>query len=381
MNVRSITSLREFDDLAPEWQHMTRESGQGSPFLSHDWFACCWRAAGARRRREAWIFEDDAGPLAIVPLVMWRTRVRRLPVRTISLMDAPDTGFADVPVARGLEEVLGRLFELLRARRDWDVLWLPKLRADAASTKLLQSLLATGVFPWRVYARQQSPYIALSGTWEKFFHERSQRFRKTVRNVENRLERLGKITVEEHRNVDPDGPVFAELMDVAYRSWKGPRGLSMATMNGMQRFFRELTRRAVRRGSLRLWMLRMDGRSIATEYQLVGSHTVHALRADFDGALAKVSPGSYLNAAIVRSLFNRQEALEYDMGPGTNEYKLRWATDAHDLTSLAVYAPTAYGRFLYCLETRVVPTARRVSQHLCRLCRRRRTGAHNGQSD
>jgi CelD/BcsL family acetyltransferase involved in cellulose biosynthesis len=292
--------------------------------------------------------------------------VRQLPVRALSLMDAPDTAFSDVPVARGLDEVLGRVLDLLRERRDWDVFRMPKLRADAGSAKLLQSLLASGSFPWRISAREQSPYISLSGTWENFFRTRSQRFRKTVRNVENRLERLGKITVEEHRQVDPDGPVFAELMDVAYRSWKGPRGLSIATMNGMQRFFRELTRRASPRNSLRLWVLRMDSRAIATEYQLIGANTVHALRADFDGALADASPGSYLNAAIVRSLFERQEALEYDMGPGTNEYKLRWATDTHDLISLEVYAPTAYGRFLHCLETRVVPTARKVSEQLSR---------------
>ena len=34
-----------------------------SPLLSHDWFACCWRTAGPERKREAWVFEDDAGPL------------------------------------------------------------------------------------------------------------------------------------------------------------------------------------------------------------------------------------------------------------------------------------------------------------------------------
>ena len=39
MRVRLATSLREFDALAPVWRELTRESGQTSPFLSHDWFA------------------------------------------------------------------------------------------------------------------------------------------------------------------------------------------------------------------------------------------------------------------------------------------------------------------------------------------------------
>jgi len=367
VKIRLVTSLRQFDALAPLWREVAREGGHASPFLSHDWFACCWRTAGASRRREVWIVEDSAGPLALIPLLRWRTTVRGLPVRVLGFLDAPDTPFGDLVVARGRDEVLSTLLAELRARGDWDLLWLAKLPAHSPTLKALE-LALPGQFPWRVAGTQVSPCLAISTPWETFFRGKTQRFRKTCRNIENRIERAGKVAVETHHAVDPDGPVFADLMEVAYQSWKTARGLSLATMPGMPRFFRELTRRAAANGWLRLWILRLDGRAIATEYQIAAGGVVHALRADFDAAAADLSPGSSLNFRIARALFERGDVREYDMGPGTNDYKLRWATGARETAGLEIYAPTAYGRGLHAIETRVVPAARRLRDRVLGRC-------------
>jgi CelD/BcsL family acetyltransferase involved in cellulose biosynthesis len=132
----------------------------------------------------------------------------------------------------------------------------------------------------------------------------------------------------------------------------------MATMEGMPRFFREFTRRASANGWLHLWVLRLDGRAVATEYQIGENGSVHALRADFDASLAELSPGAGLNLRIMRLLFEGGRVREYDMGPGTNPYKLRWATGLHEAVSLEAYAPTASGRLAHGLVTRVLPRLR-----------------------
>jgi len=358
VKTRLITSLREFDALAPIWGEVTKEGDQTSPFLSHDWFACCWRTAGPDRHREVWFLEDTAGPVALVPLVRWRTRVRGLPVRMVGFLDAPDTPFVDFPIAGALEETVAAFVRAFRDRRDWDILSLQKIPAHSRTIKALEASLA-GELRWRVAGTERVPYLTISESWQQFFRDRTQRFRKTCRNIENRLKRSGAVTVEEHRDVDPEGALFAEAMEVSRQSWKGPRGLAMATMEGMPRFFQELTGRASANGWLHLWILRLDGRAVATEYQIGANGSIHALRADFDSALADLSPGSHLLAEIVRSLFERRCVHEYDMGPGSNDYKLRWATGAHELLTLEAYAPTRYGRLLHTAETRLVPRARR----------------------
>ena len=363
LRIRRVETEAEFQALAGVWTDLAERGGQTSPFLSHDWFACCWPAVGPDRRPEVVLVEDGGQLVAAVPFMRWKERQRGMPVRRLALLECPDTPFIDVLLGGPARPIAMALVEHLAARRDWDVASLQKLPAASPMLKELEAALP-GRLPWRRAEASLSPYLALAGDWDAFWKGTSQRFKKTCRNIQNRLERAGAVRIEEHHEVDVDGPLFAELLELSRRSWKGGRGVAIATMPNMHGFFAALTRRASARGWLALWTLRLDGALVAMEYQLRHAGRVNALRADFDPALRDVSPGSALSFAIARALFERGGVHEYDMGPGLNEYKLRWATGNHEGTHLMVYRPTAYGRLLHILDTRVRPAVRRVRERL-----------------
>lgn len=360
MKVRRVQDLAGFRDLAGAWRELCRDSGQTSPFLSHDWFDCCWRACDSVRRPEVVLVEDAAGPVAFVPLVAWRGSLRGLPARWLGMLDAPDTPFVDWLTLGRPDSIVRAVLDHLADRRDWDALVLDGVPATSPTLKALDAWLPDR-FPSQNLGVARSPYLSLIGSWEAFWRSTSQRFKKTVRSVRNRLQRAGRVTLDEYRLVDPRSAVFDELLDVSRRSWKAPRRLAIATMPGMVEFFRELTSRASKNGWLRLWVLRLDGRAVATEYQLEADGRVHALRADFDESLPdELSPGTYLSAEIVRSLFARDGVHEYDMGRGDNPYKSRWTTTAHESARLRVFRAGLYGSCLHALESRVVPVLRRL---------------------
>ena len=366
MKVRRVVDLPAFQGLAGAWRELVGASGQASPFLAHDWFECCWRTAEPARRPEVLVVEDGAGPVAMVPLTAGLGRLHRLRVRTLAMLNAPDTPFVDWPMVGAAEPVVAAVLDHLAARRDWDVLALDGLPTSSPILKALQAAL-----PERLRSQTSpgpaSPYLPVTGSWEAFWSSTSQRFKKTLRSDRNRLERAGRVTIEEHRAVAPDSPVFAELLDVSRRSWKGPRGLAIATMPRMAEFFGELTRRATANGWLRLWVLRLDGRAVATEYQLEGAGRIHALRGDFDASLpGELSPGSCLSAEIVRQLFALDTVHEYDMGPGDNPYKARWAAATHETAALRAFRPGAYGAWLHAVGLRVVPALRRLRRETAR---------------
>ncbi|HTY78964.1 MAG TPA: GNAT family N-acetyltransferase [Candidatus Bathyarchaeia archaeon] len=359
MKVRRIETLESFEALAPLWHALATESGQTSPFLGHEWLGCCWRAAGPRRP-ETLLVEDASGPVGVVPLVHWTGALHGLPVRFVGLLNAPDTAFSDWLVVGRPEPVIEAVMAHLSTRSDWDVLALNALPPSSLTLKALQTWLP-GRYRWQRIRPLLSPYVTTTGTWEQFWAGTSQRFKKTVRNVKNRLAKAGTASVEEHRDVAPDSAVFTDLLEVSARSWKAPRALAIATMPGMAQFFRELTVHASARGWLRLWIMRLDGRPVATEYQLEADGRVHALRADIDAAVPDdLSPGTHLSAEIVRTLFGRESVYEYDMGPGDNDYKTRWAQGAHELSRLRIYRPGAYGTLLHTIEARLLETVRRL---------------------
>jgi CelD/BcsL family acetyltransferase involved in cellulose biosynthesis len=360
MKIRRITDRAGFDALAPVWNALAAESGQTSPFHSHEWFACCWNTALPDRQPEALVVEDAAGAVGLVPLVRWKGDLHGVPARFVGLLHVPDTPFVDWLSVGPPEPVIEAVMKDLARREDWDVLALTGLPATSVTVKTLEAWLP-GRFRWHKTSVLRSPSLMVSGTWDEFWAGKSQRFKKTIRNVANRLAKAGTLAVEEHREVQPDGPVFAELLDVSRRSWKAPRQVAIATMPRMPEFFGELTGRASARGWLRLWVLRLDGRAVATEYQLEDGGRVHALRAEFDGSLPEeLSPGTHLNAEIARALFARSGVHEYDMGPGENEYKSRWTADAHETVGLRIYRPGTYGAALYALEARAVPVIRKL---------------------
>ena len=47
--LESITTIDEFEALAPEWDDLVRAMPRPSPFLLHGWLAEWWRCYGGRR--------------------------------------------------------------------------------------------------------------------------------------------------------------------------------------------------------------------------------------------------------------------------------------------------------------------------------------------
>jgi CelD/BcsL family acetyltransferase involved in cellulose biosynthesis len=362
LRVRSIAAPEALATVAPVWADLVDQSAPSTPFTSHDWFECC-RIAAADRGQELLVVEDSVAPVALVPLVRWTTRTRGLPVRCLGLLDCPDSPSADLLHTGPATPVVRALLEHMSTRSDWDVLELGRLPTGSETLKALETELP-GRLPWRRAGGDLSPYLAVDGSWSDFYAGRSQRFKKTIRNIQNRLERLGHITVEEHSALRPGDPRLEEMIALTSRSWKADRGIAIATMPRMREFFAELSRRASERGWLSAWFLRLDGRAIAMEYQLRFHGIAYALRADYDLDYAASSPGSALNFAIARALFERGDVREYQMGPGQNEYKMRWASGCHETVRLQIYRPGLYPRLLHLTETRIVPALRRLKERV-----------------
>lgn len=357
VTIRRVTSLREFDDLTDAWRRFTHETGQICPLLSHDWFACCWRTAGPNRRREVWVCEDTGRPVAFVPLVHSRVRVLGLPARVVSFLGTTVTPFVDIPAGGSADHIASALIAELKSRRDWDVVSLANLRATSMTAKALMAALP-GELRWSVSRRAVAPYVTISGTWEHFLSSRNDELVARWRDAETAMGHRGRITVEEHPEVDPDSPIFQDVTEVSRATWPHAGRIATGSGEAESRFLRELTRRASANGWLRLWILRLDGRPIATEYQLCANGSVHAVRADHDPSFREAALGTCLRMRIVQSLFERGDVHEYDLSSATGDAALL-ASGLHETITLEIYAPTAIGRLLHRLDTHVTPVARR----------------------
>ena len=344
VTVELVTDRERFDALRVEWNRLVAESGAVVPFLSHEWFTC---ALDAYPDRDLRILVARAGErvIAIAPLCAYRRRGRLFPLRAIGFITTPESPLVDflVPPAHR-EEALTALLRFLRDvhREPWDVLVLNQWPDRSPNGALLESLhrAARG----RVVTELSSitPVTPIRGAWPEFLKTRSALFRKSRRGSVTREERRGGAVVELVRE-DPTGAALDEVLDLANRTWKAGEEIAITSRREATDFFRRLTSTAGRCGWLHLWLLRIDGRLVAMEYDLAHDGVVYALRADYDEAAKELSPGAYLEHQLLIRLFEGGYR-EYHAGPGLNPYKLRWADQLERNLMVTLCGRTMRGR-------------------------------------
>jgi CelD/BcsL family acetyltransferase involved in cellulose biosynthesis len=349
MNIRRIDKARDFMALGPLWSKLAHASGQVSPFLSYDWFWCCWHGVWPRHQPEILLVEEAGTPLAVIPLMRWRERLRGLPIRYLGFLAYPNTPMADLLTIADHGLIVEAFLSHLASRSDWDVVWLQKLPASSQTVKELEGTLP-GRLSWKRVSDFLMPYLAIEGNWRNFYDTKSRTGRKTLQEFQVQFPRLGDLNVEEHRVVEPWSQCLQEVIGIMNRGSRKNGVIAYSAFPRMPEFFRELTRRATKNGWLSLWLLRFKGHAIAMEYQLCADGKAQTLWADDDPAYREFLPGRILHLSLLQALFERGYVYEYRMAPDSYGGECWWATGSHETVQLKLYRPSLYSRLLYRLE-------------------------------
>jgi CelD/BcsL family acetyltransferase involved in cellulose biosynthesis len=349
MCIRRIERARDFMALAPLWSKLANESGQLSPFLSYDWFWCCWHGVWPRYRPEILVMEEAGCPVAIIPLMHWKERLGGLPVRCLGFLEYPSTPMADLLTLVAHDAVVETFLHHLASRSDWDIVWLQKLPDTSPTLKALERILPERL-AWRRAGHCLLPYLTISGEWKSSDDSNEQAFKNTHERIHERLARTGNLSVEEHDSVDPWSPLFQETLDLIRRRSQKDWRASKAAIPRMPEFFSELTRRATKNGWLSFWVLKLNNRVIAMEYQLRAHGKALALWTDDDPVYQEFGSRHVLNLAILRSLFERGCIHEYGTGPGVKADRLWRASGSYETVHLKFYRPSFYSHLLYRID-------------------------------
>src|SRR4051794_23117600 len=293
--VPSLAAARADWDLAP------------SPFSTWEGASAWWTplARGGELRRQR-VRAADGRVAGLLPLYAQRRGPVTL-LRFIGHGPAGELGPVCAPADRPL---------LAGALRD-------AAAETGPRTLLLAERLAPGCgLAGGVLRRESSPGLELGGrTWDGWLASRSSNFRSQARRMERRLAREHRLDFRLTQDPDALERDFDDLLRLHHLRWAGA---SRAFTPAREAFHRDVARRALERGWLRLCVADVDGAPAAAYYGLRhgGAEWYYQLGRDPRWDDRRV--GWVLLLRMLREAFD-DGVQTFRLGVGAEDYKQRLA--------------------------------------------------------
>jgi CelD/BcsL family acetyltransferase involved in cellulose biosynthesis len=336
--------------LTEEWGSLASRL-EALPYLQHGWAEAWWRAFGTGEPELRAV--RRAGRLAGVLPVARRNKILESPANYHT------PGFGLLAEDR---ESAAALAEALFIDQPTHVS-LTSLHPEGTSLDTCR--MAAEDAGYRVVVRPflKSLYLDVQGTWEDYEQELSNSLLRDMRKSRRALEREGKVTVDVIRGGECLDDCLREAFIVEASGWKGAAGTAIQSDPRTQRFYTAIGRWAAETGSLRLFMLRVDRRPLAMCFALQTHGICHLLKAGYDPAYGRYSPGKLLMHAMIKECF-RSGLSRIEFNGDAEPYKLSWTETAHEYQRLEAFAPTVAGQLAWAGFTYSRPVASRLRERL-----------------
>jgi len=298
-----VTTIESLESLAPEWDALWRRAKNATPFQSPHWLLPWWTHF-ANGGELAVVMSNDA----FAPLYVLRDGDESLGMFLgTGISDYLDFLGADVEPLLDCALTVDCQF--------WDLQQIRPL------SPLLSASLPDG---WSDNAEEMDPcpVLSIENAGEDLSNLLSTHARKKLRYYR----RAANATYESATHASLD-ELLTALFDLHAARWK-TRGLpGVLADDVVQSFHRDVARRMLDAGALRMHAMRMNDRIAAVFYGFAHQGTVYYYLSGFDPALDRLSIGSILVAHAVEEAV-REGATTFDFLRGAEEYKYAWgATD------------------------------------------------------
>jgi CelD/BcsL family acetyltransferase involved in cellulose biosynthesis len=311
--VDSLASLRG------EWNRLA--AADGNVFATWEWNDLWWRHYGHGRKLRVAVSRRDGVEIdAIVPLFIWSMRPLRI-LRLIGHGHGDRLG----PICRHEDaKTAERALRLALGAEPYDIFvgdWVAGDRDWA------------GVLGGRVVRRTGYPILRCpDGSWDELLAAQSQRFRKTLRQCRNRLERDHDVIYRY-----ADSATLERDLDAVFRLHRARfREHACLFCGDHEAFQREFAALALERGWLRLLLLEVDGEAVSSKYGFFFQNAYFAYQSGRDPAWERESVGFLLEVESIRRTL--EEGADYRFLGGEEHHKYRYPTEDPRLETIAAPA-------------------------------------------
>lgn len=363
IEVKIVSDLTEFQGLSNEWNDLLENrSSEDTVFLRHEWFQCWWESFAGDSRLYVIVAKDNEKIIGIAPFMIRKVLWRGLPIKLIGFIENGNSLHNDFIILETRQkDVFSAMLDYLFQRgKDWDMLEIKNIPGESSNVAALRDVLRSQYILFNEKVEMSSPYLKINSDWKSFLNNRSSKIRKTLRNIQNRFNRLGDYSIQRIDDVNEYENIKSQLYDIAKNSWTEKVGDSLNSMAN-RRFFDGLSHIAAVQSGLVVWLLRIAGEPVAFEYHLKYNGRIHGLRASYKQVHRSISPGAFLDYHIIKSYFENNDGVnEYNMGGDVDFYKMKWTKEGRNYLTLHIFKHSAYSRLINLYEYKIISVIKRI---------------------
>ncbi|MBI2572025.1 MAG: GNAT family N-acetyltransferase [Candidatus Schekmanbacteria bacterium] len=366
-----IGSRLAFLRLYHDWHDLLENSKSRELFLTWEWMSAWWQHLSEGRCMRLIALWRREELVALAPLMR-----KRWPFSPLELLGTGSVGsdYLDIIVRDGCEEeVLEALAKHVTVRRR--ALVLGQLAAGESFARRLAARLVGRGWHQSATTTNVCPIVRLEQpTFEDYIASLGPRHRQNFRARCRKLQQRYAVSFALAGTDQERREALEDLLVLHFKRWQERGGSDAFHTRSLRDFHEELSREALERGWLRLFLMRLDGRPAAAVYGFRFGHRFLYYQAGFDPALADRGVGLVMAGLVIRHCME-EGVTEFDFLHGEEPYKYLWAGERRTLECLRLYPPGMSGR-LRRSAGELKRRARRMARKLLdrALARRQREG-------
>lgn len=326
LTLEVLDRLPELERVRSEWRAVWERDPRATPFQSPDWLLPWTRHLWGGGKLCVLVCRHQGAPVGVAPFFLWGFGPGRDPARRrgarISFLGSGISDHLDLIAAPEFAlAAAGRVLRYLAdTRSKWRLCDLQELPpASPLLAARIPSELARRTGPCGI-----CPVLRLPGSFDELLASVDAGFRHNLRTAENRLRRAGAFEFWGGAlAAQASEPVVADLFRLHQARWRDRGQAGVLAAERLHHFHRETAARLADAGALRLHALRLNGETIAVQYNLCRGRRHYFYLSGFDPAHRRLSPGGVLLAEAIRGAI-AEGATEIDFLRQGEEFKYQW---------------------------------------------------------
>jgi CelD/BcsL family acetyltransferase involved in cellulose biosynthesis len=313
-----VDHAEDLSSIRDDWARLAEANG--NVFASWEWNRTWWQHFGGDRQLALATLRDDEDRIvAIVPLYVFAERPLRL-LRLLGHGHGDALGPIVDPDVVAPADALSAALDV----EEFDLFIGDFVQADLGLAEAIGA---------KVLLRTGYPVLRMNGSWPDWVASRGPGFRKTVGKRLRKLEREH----DAHFRLATQGTLEDDLdaLFALHRSRFGNHGACFFCGPGSETFHRDFAQVALDRDWLQLWLLDLDGRTVAAEYAFFFGGAFFDYQTGRDPTWDHASVGAHAESRVIRAAFD-EDATEFRFLRGDEPYKYRFATHDPGLEMIAL---------------------------------------------